>query len=97
MKKHIYDHTGMVLLRVEQATPKHGEDFCDTCGECLSHYGGDPCYGSGADGHYWVEYEAQTREGDKARRKNLGEIIEKCIEKGVNEYVVWPSEWKRED
>ena len=61
MKKHVYDYTGTVFLRVEDATPVCGQDFCDACGDCLACYGSDPCpYG---DEHFWVEYE--EKEGPK--------------------------------
>lgn len=56
MKKHYYDWTGTKLLRIEEAEPVCGEDFCDRCGDCLECYGGDPCYESEDGEHYWVEY-----------------------------------------
>lgn len=54
MKKHIYDRRGINLLLVEDDTPICGEDFCETCGDCLSCYGGEPCLDDGQ--HYWVQY-----------------------------------------
>ena len=54
------------LLRVEEAEPECGEDFCDRCGDCLHCYGGDPCYGIDAEGeHYWVVYEKPQPDADK--------------------------------
>ena len=60
VRKHIYDSTGKHLLRTEQAEPKCGEDFCDTCGDCLHCYGSETCFdGDGPTGgpHLWVVYE----------------------------------------
>lgn len=59
MKKHIYGKQSDKLLRVEDADPECGEDFCDRCGDCLHCYGGDPCWDGGAEhpDHYWVVYE----------------------------------------
>lgn len=51
------------------ADPECGEDFCDTCGDCLACYGGDPCYGFHDDpeaGHSWVVY-AEDVEAFRAR------------------------------
>jgi hypothetical protein len=43
--------------RIEEATPKCGEDFCDRCGDCLACFGEDPCV-DGHREHLWVVYEA---------------------------------------
>lgn len=58
MKCYIYTHDGSRRVRVEEHTPVCGEDFCDTCGDCLSCYGGDPCYDGlhERDEHFWVVY-----------------------------------------
>ena len=64
MIKHVFDATGTKLLRREEATPVCGEDFCDSCGDCLVCCGEDPCYGPGGGDHYWVVYE--DAEIDKA-------------------------------
>jgi hypothetical protein len=42
---------------VEDRTPKCGEDFCDSCGDCLHCYGGDTCWRDDSGKHYWVVYE----------------------------------------
>lgn len=57
MRREVYDSTGMHLLRTEDAEPVCGQDFCDTCGECLACYGADPCYGYGE--HRWAVYDAK--------------------------------------
>jgi len=36
------------------ATPECGEDFCESCGDCLACHGGDPCY-MREEGHWWVK------------------------------------------
>ena len=39
------------------ADPECGKDFCDSCGDCLDCYGGDPCWDAGESGdHFWVRY-----------------------------------------
>jgi len=48
MIKHIFDKSGRVLLRTEEAEPECGEDFCDHCGDCLA------CYGGGRATTVWV-------------------------------------------
>ena len=58
MRKHIYDYTGTRQIRMVDDTPECGEDFCDSCGDCLSCYGDDDCRDGGT--HFWVEY------GDKS-------------------------------
>lgn len=52
MQKLIYDMTGRHLIRSEQGVPVCGEDFCDSCGDCLDCYGDDVSYCS----HSWIEY-----------------------------------------
>jgi hypothetical protein len=44
------------LLRTEEAVPVCGEDFCDSCGDCLACYGGDYC--PERPEHRWIVYEA---------------------------------------
>ena len=64
MKKHIYDHTGTRLLRVEEAEPRCG-DYCDNCGDCLKCYATDGCINGNTE-HFWVVYECDdkhTQEG----------------------------------
>jgi len=46
------------------ATPICGEDFCDSCGDCLACYGGDWCP---EGGHTWVVY-AEDATAFKARQ-----------------------------
>lgn len=56
MIRYVYNMNDLdTLLRVEEATPECGEDFCDRCGDCLDCYGSDPCANGGE--HFWVEYE----------------------------------------
>ena len=56
MKKHIYDSSGIKLLRQEEAMPQCG-DYCDACGDCLSCYSEDLCPCAEDGKHFWVEYE----------------------------------------
>lgn len=56
MKRYVYSEEGNKLLRIEEATPICG-DYCDTCGDCLHCYGGEPCYESQGGEHFWVTYE----------------------------------------
>ena len=51
--------------RLEAGTPKCGVDFCDGCGDCLSCYGGDPCYRTDPPdaAHMWVVYDDQSDDG----------------------------------
>ena len=54
------DRTG--ITRVEDREPECGKDFCDTCGDCLACYGGDPCSKSKDGKHLWVIYEEEVEE-----------------------------------
>ena len=56
MKKQIFNKND-IFLRTEEAIPKCGVDFCDSCGDCLSCYGNDECQTSESGEHFWVEYE----------------------------------------
>lgn len=60
MTKYIYNYSGTKLLRTEQAIPVCGRDFCDSCGDCLACYSGDPCYFGETDQHFWVVYEEKV-------------------------------------
>lgn len=62
---HVFDASGIRLLRTEERTPACGEDFCDTCGDCLACCMEDPCCGSADGEHLWVRYEAETCGGLK--------------------------------
>jgi len=55
MACYIYNHSGQTLIRKEERTPVHLQDFCDRCGDCLDCYGGDGCV-DGHKEHYWVIY-----------------------------------------
>lgn len=48
----------------EDRVPVCGENFCDSCGDCLHCYGGDPCYPHGEpDGpHRWIIYLRDAKE-----------------------------------
>ena len=56
MVKHLADLKGIVYGS-EEAEPECGEDFCDSCGDCLHCYGGDPCLESSDGEHFWVAYD----------------------------------------
>lgn len=64
MIKHIYNEAGTELIKSVEAIPKHMEDFCDSCGDCLDCYGSDPC--ADGDFHLWVQY------GDDPEPKEQG-------------------------
>lgn len=53
MRREVYDDKDCLnLLRIEEATPVCGEDFCDSCGDCLHcEEANDFC------SHRWVIYE----------------------------------------
>lgn len=55
MLKHIFDNNHK-LIKIEEIIPKCGEDFCDTCGDCLHCYWELDCI-SKDKLHFWVEYE----------------------------------------
>ncbi len=55
MKRYVYSEGLGHLIRIEEAVPVCGVDFCDTCGDCLVCYGEDPCHFGGE--HQWVVYE----------------------------------------
>lgn len=57
MKRRVYNDSGDKLLRVEEAEPECGEDFCDLCGDCLSCEGDTECLSSSDGKHPWVIYE----------------------------------------
>ena len=61
VKKYVYDEYTFEFLRVEDAEPECGVDFCDRCGDCLHCYGGDTCYGTEEYyEHFWVAYESKS-------------------------------------
>jgi len=64
MKRYHYDSRGIKLLYVDEAEPVCGQDFCDSCGECLACYDEDEC-AFWADGHFWVVYEDEEPEEEK--------------------------------
>lgn len=57
--KHIYNKAGTKLIKDEEAEPKCGEDFCDSCGDCLSCAIEDKCFASSDGLHFWVEYSVK--------------------------------------
>ena len=58
MRREFYDHHGKELIKIDNAKPECDKDFCDTCGDCLSCYGCDPCFDDGE--HQWVIYESKN-------------------------------------
>ncbi len=58
MDRNIYRGNDLILVE-KSMKPVCGEDFCDTCGDCLNCYGDDPCYhGDGFKAkHVWVFYQ----------------------------------------
>jgi len=65
--KHIFSYEGDVLIRTEEAEPICGEDFCDSCGDCLACYGDEPCFYN-ALGHYWVKYEELPKKASRTMK-----------------------------
>jgi len=61
MKRFRYDCQGLRLIRIEEAKPVCGQDFCDRCGDCLACYGADGCHGGESkESHLWIVYEEVT-------------------------------------
>jgi hypothetical protein len=58
MRREIWHETEDKLLRVDDAEPECGEDFCDTCGDCLHCYPWQCRDGDGA--HRWISYGEPT-------------------------------------
>lgn len=56
----VYDRPGGHLLRKEKREPVCGEDFCDSCGDCLACHWGDWCPGRLC--HRWIEYAEARRD-----------------------------------
>lgn len=66
MRVEITDDRTNLTIRVEQAEPECGQDFCDKCGDCLACYGYGPCRDGHEDtGHRWVKYVNETEETDQ--------------------------------
>jgi len=65
MRKHVFN-AKHELIRVEDAEPECGEDFCDLCGDCLACYG-DYCVHNNDGAHYWVEYEDEDEVENKEK------------------------------
>ena len=63
MKRHYYKQQGIksIYIREEDEIPVCGQDFCDTCGDCLHCYGDLGCIGGG--GHFWVKYIEEQGDG----------------------------------
>lgn len=59
MIRYVYDSVDNKFIRVEDATPVCGEDFCDNCGDCLACFGDDDKCICGCE---WVIYESNNPE-----------------------------------
>jgi len=57
VRKNISDKRTGHTIRIEDAVPECGEDFCDTCGDCLDCYAEDRCCHNEDGEHMWVEYQ----------------------------------------
>ncbi len=53
----VFDYTGTKRLYNVDLIPNCGDDFCDTCGDCLVCYVEDACNGVDGEEHFWVIYE----------------------------------------
>ena len=60
MRCRIYDDKTLQFIREEEREPQCGEDFCDSCGDCLDCYGDDLCPGTEDGEHRWVIYEQEA-------------------------------------
>lgn len=63
MLKSIYSYNGIEFIESVEAEPICGVDFCDSCGDCLSCYGGDPCCKNEDRNHRWIEYQDAAQHG----------------------------------
>lgn len=64
MKFRVYTERGDIFLGELEAEPECGEDFCDTCGDCLYCYGDEDCVHNAGHGHAAIKYmtpEAYTK------------------------------------
>jgi hypothetical protein len=59
--------TGDVPAETVDLSPQCGQDFCDSCGDCLDCFREDGCAGVEGRQHAWVVYPDQVVEF-KARR-----------------------------
>ena len=57
MTRDTYTPHGTRLIQTEEVDPQCGNDFCDSCGDCLHCYGGDECPHSNDGEHFWVVYQ----------------------------------------
>jgi hypothetical protein len=67
VRREVWDKRGDKLLRVDNAEPECGQNFCDRCGDCLHCYGYHHCVTGGAGddenvGHRWVQYGEPSEE-----------------------------------
>lgn len=77
MKKRIYDNwNSPKLLKIVDANPVCGVDFCDECGDCLACYADNPCYPSGGK-HTWVTYRPEEEEWVRLRGIEFRRTLEK--------------------
>ncbi|MBZ0292493.1 MAG: hypothetical protein K8L99_07980 [Anaerolineae bacterium] len=58
MKASIYDEKTDEFMGTANLAPVCGEDYCESCGECLACCGEDSCwiYDVEQDEHFWVVY-----------------------------------------
>lgn len=64
MKCRIEDKSGK-FLRYEEVEPNCGEDFCDSCGDCLSCYAGDDCLENERGDHLFILSEEELAQRQK--------------------------------
>ena len=57
MKRYIYSLRDDSLLRIEEADPECGIDYCEDCVCCMHCFGGVPCPDNREGEHRWVVYE----------------------------------------
>jgi len=56
MDRNIYKGNDLILIE-KSVKPVCGEDFCDTCGDCLNCYGDLTCLRNKDGKHFWVFYQ----------------------------------------
>ena len=58
MKCSIYDEKTDEFMGISNLEPVCGQDYCESCFECLACWGGDPCWFNDVDQgeHFWVVY-----------------------------------------
>lgn len=86
MRCTVYAKNGVTIVaEIDNVTPKCGEDFCESCGDCLHCIVGDTCLRSPLDStgvpHRWILYA----DIDAAR---IRELLRESNQHDAPEYIV---------